>query len=983
MQENHGLARVTPAARSSEFLKRHKRTAYIAGMSGIETKALGARIRRGPRVFDEPGAARFKEALGPYWPQLGEDAQALVRAVASCSPYLGRLMARAPEALAALFAEPPELEFDRLVGRAAGADDAAAAMRDLRALKSRAALLAALCEASAAWTSLEAAAELSRFADAAIGAALSAALAKLASEPAKSNPDRARRSGVAAIAMGKLGAFELNYSSDIDLIILFDPRISSPEIAVAAAREVVRILSERTADGYVFRTDLRLRPDPGVTPAALSFRAAEAYYEAHGQNWERAAFIKARAAAGDIAAGESFLAALRPFIWRKSLDFAAIEDIHSIKRQIHAAKGGSNIEFLGHDIKTGRGGIREIEFLVQTQQLILGGKEPDLRERSTLGALAALAAAGRIAEPVRAELDANYRELRRIEHRLQMIADEQTHKIPRDLAEVERLAAFLGEESAAALEANLLRTLASTHRLFAELFEQEERLASSVGSLIFTGVESDRATLATLERLGFKRPKDVSDTIRRWHTGALRATRTPRARELLTRLGPKLVEALSRAGDPDAAFVAFDEFLSRLPAGVQVFSLFASNPHVFDALVRIMTISPWLGRQLSRRAHLLEALLESDWPRPAPSLSAMGAEIEQRLQRAASFEAKLNAARRWGLERRFDAAAQLIVGAIDARAAARLLTAIAEAAIRALLPAARIETERIEGRLDGELVVIGLGRLGARAMTATSDLDLIFVYDAPEADSRARHLKLVRRFLTAIAAATEEGSLYEVDMKLRPSGAAGPAAVSFSAFKRYYEGEAWTWEQMALVKARIVAGGGALGDRVDGVIDAVFRRPRDKAALARDVLDMRRRLADAKPAGGPWDLKHAAGGLTDFDFILQFLALAGGHENGRPPQSAGELIALLASRGRLAKIDAEVLLTAGELFESVMQIGRAATGAGPAPDGAGEALRARMAAAVGAEGIDAAALVLEQSQAAVRRIFNQFLSPQDSSPGAA
>jgi len=955
---------------------------------------LKTRIRQWPRVYDLAGAARLEESLGDTLARMNQESRTLTLGVGGCSPYLSGLIARAGDDFAATLAMSPESEFDNIISSAAGlsgCETAQAIMQPLRRLKARAALAAGLAEAGGVWTSMDAADALSRFADAAANSALRAALCSLKSKgfAAADAANCEARSGVAVLAMGKLGAFELNYSSDIDLIVLFDPEApalggppTAREIAIAAARELVRILSEKTADGYVFRTDLRLRPDPAVTPAAISFRAAEAYYEAHGQNWERAAFIKARASAGDIAAGQAFLAALRPYIWRRHLDYAAIEDIHSIKRQIHAAKGGGEIEFFGHNIKTGRGGIREIEFLVQTQQLILGGKDPSLRERATLAALDALARAGRVGEAARETLAANYLELRRIEHRLQMIADEQTHRIPRDRAEAERLAAFLGEKSVGDFESRLIDILASTHRLFAELFEREERLSAEAGSLIFTGVENDKATLATLERLGFKRPSDVSDAIRRWHTGSLRATRTPRARELLTKLAPHLLEALSKAGDPDAAFVVFGEFLGRLPAGVQIFSLFANNPHIFNTLIRIMTISPYLGRQLSRRAHLIEALLESDWPRSPPTPAALQNELAERLRRAESYEAKLNAARRWGAERRFDAAAQLVIGAIDARRAAEQFTAIADAAIAALFNEARAETARVEGRIAGAIAVFGLGRLGAGAMTATSDVDLIFVYDAPGGaqsggarplDAAAYFLKLVRRFLAALSAATEEGALYEVDMKLRPSGGAGPAAVSLAAFERYYDRDAWTWEQMALIKARPIAGDPGLAHKVEAAIERVVCRSRDRAALAADAHEMRKTLADAKPPSGPFDLRQAAGGLTDLEFVLQFSTLAEAAEIGRPPQSTRELIEWLASQGRLAKDDAQGLMAASELFESVMQLGRAATGGLYAPQSAGEALRRRMSAAVGTA-IGGQEEALAGRQAQVRGVYDRVVA---------
>lgn len=978
-------------------------------------------IHEHPPIYDEAAARRVEAKLGTRFAQSPAAARGLVLGVAGASPYLARLIEKAPDAALDLFGRTPQASLARLLESADKAGDLGAVeatMRALRAAKAEAALFIGLAEIAGVWTSLEAGAALADFADAAANAALRAALMSLvpkgfiAGDPsAKADkekpapcvdgrtfvcaPSRAgaprpeERSGIAVIAMGKHGARELNYSSDIDLIVLFDPQapaladpVTAREIAIAAARLLVRILNEQTADGYVFRTDLRLRPDPGVSAAAVSVRAAEAYYEGYGQNWERAAFIKARAAAGDRTVGEAFLKSLRPFIWRKYLDYAAIEDIHSIKRQIHASKGGAAIEFFGHDIKIGRGGIREIEFLVQTQQLILGGKAPALRERRTVDALAALARAGRMSEAARAELEANYRYLRRVEHRLQMIADEQTHRIPRDAATVERLAAFLGEASPEIFEVNLRGVLSSTHYYFAELFEREERLSSGAGSLSFTGVENNPQTLATLEKLGFKRPGDVSETIRRWHAGALRATRSARSRELLTKLGPRLLEALSGASDPDAAFVAFDQFLTSLPGGVQVFALFANNPQVFDTLIRIMTISPYLGRELSKRRHLIEALLESGWPGPSAALGELPGALADRLARAEAYEAKLNEARRWAAEERFEAAARLVTGLLSPDDAAAWFTGVADAAISALMPIVRAETERQFGIIEGELVAIGMGRLGAGCMTATSDVDIVFIYDSPEdaqsgaakpLDAATYFTRFVRRFVTALSAVTEEGALYEVDMQLRPSGSKGPWAVSRSAFERYYEGDAWTWEEMALTKARVIADGGGVAGRVRAVIDNALTRRRDRGKLAADVDDMRRRLAEAKPAASPWEVKIADGGLTDLEFILAFLALDAAAEIGVPPRAPRPLISFLAGKGRIGEADAQGLLTASELFETAMQLGRAATGETFTPAAAGEALKARMAAACGAASIDEAEATLAARERAVKAMYSRIV----------
>lgn len=951
---------------------------------------LSSLIRFVPAPVDRAAGERALSALGGR----GDVAEFIV-GVAGCSPYLARLIDRYPEMARAALDASPEQSLERAADatwRAADESDATAQMKALRCAKADAAFSTAIAEISGAATTIESAGRLSRFADAAVGSAVRMALRQ--SERLGFRPQDDERpeegSGLTVIAMGKHGAFELNYSSDIDLVILYDSAsealggpVEAKRIAVAAARAIVSRLNDQTGDGYVFRTDLRLRPDPGVSAAAVSINAAETYYESHGQNWERAAFIKARAAAGDIPLGEEFIRRLRPFIWRKFLDFAAIEEIHAVMRQIHAAKGASQSEFFGCDLKRDRGGIREIEFYVQAQQLIGGGKNPALRERATLDAMEALAGAGLVARQSADALSERYCYLRKVEHRLQMIADEQTHRVPANEADAMRLAQFLGEESLAEFEKRLVETFRSTHELTASLFRPEERPELAFGALNFTGVDTDPGTIATLRRLGFARPEQVADAFRRWHAGETRATRSARARALLAKMTPQIIEALARAGAPDEAFAAFDGFLRSLPAGVQIFSLFINRPDVFERLIRIMTVSPYLAREVARRSHLAEALIESRWPDEAASREDLAARLAMRLSAADGHEATLNAARRWALEESFSVSAQLLVELIAPADAASRFTLIAEASLEALLVAAIAETERLYGTIEGDVAVIALGRLGARAMTAASDVDLMFIYDAAEGarstgeaslDAVTYYARLVRRFLSAVAMPTEEGVLYEVDMQLRPSGAKGPAAVSVSAFRRYYETDAWTWEMMALTKARVIAGGEALGRRIADEITAIIKRPRDRATIARDVDAMRERVRSAKAAVSPWDLKNAVGGFVEIDFTVQYLILI--HPDAMADEMRQNMAAAAAALEAADAVSPEragVLIEASHVFEAVHQMSRAATGGVFAPGAAGDAVRRMMAAILGVRSIRAAEARLVQLEASVRRVYEEIV----------
>jgi glutamate-ammonia-ligase adenylyltransferase len=697
-------------------------------------------------------------------------------------------------------------------------------------------------------------------------------------------------SGLIVLGMGKLGGGELNYSSDIDLILLYDPARAAPVARDILhgffnrlARELVRILDERTADGYVFRTDLRLRPDPRSTPLVMSVAGALSYYESVGQNWERAALIKARPVAGDRIAGQRFLAELQPYIWRKHLDFAAITDIHSIKRQIQAHRGGGRIAILGHDIKLGRGGIREIEFFAQTQQLIWGGRRRDLRVSATCEALARLAAAGRITESDRAALTADYRFLRRVEHRLQMVDDAQTHRLPGDAEGIAKLAVFLGYPNAEAFTGELVAHLGSVERHYAELFEEAPSLADS-GNLVFTGADDDPGTLETLTQLGFAKPSDVVGMVRDWHHGRMRATRSHRAREILTELVPELLRIFGGTASPDAALRRFDEFLSRLSAGVQIFSLFHANPSLLRLVADIMGEAPLLAEDLARRPALLEAVLSEDFFGPLPPRTALAADLTELISGARDFEDTLDLLRRWANERRFQAGVQLLHRVLDPAAAGDAFADIAETVLGALLPVVAREFARTHGRIvGGELAILAMGRLGSREMTSSSDLDMILIYDTPEGNETSDgertlptstyYARLGQRLIGAITAPTAEGRLYEVDMRLRPSGTSGPIATSLTHFALYQRQSAWAWEHMALTRARSVAGDPSLCRRIEKAVVAALTTPRNPAALVVAVDEMRRRIADEHPRPAPLDLRNRRGGLVDLEFIAQYLML--------------------------------------------------------------------------------------------------------------
>ena len=903
------------------------------------------------------------------------------------SPFLTLCCLREPDYLLRLARHGPDATFAEVVS-ALNRDlpedpDRAALMRRLRIAKRRAALLVALADIAGWWPLERVTAALTDLAEASLRAALRFLLRAAHHGGELELPhlgDPERESGLIVLGMGKLGARELNYSSDIDLIVLFDTervryrgRQSPHQLFARMARDLVRLMDERTEDGYAFRTDLRLRPDPASTPPALSVLAALTYYESAGQNWERAAFIKARAVAGDIADGERFLAELRPFLWRRHLDFAAIQDIHSIKRQIQAHKGGGRIAVLGHNIKLGRGGIREIEFFAQTQQLIWGGRLPAVRVSGTCGALEALAAIGRITSKVAEEMSHAYRFLRRVEHRLQMAEDQQVHALPNDLAGIARLATFLGYPSADSFTAELLRHLSTVEAHYAHLFEEAPTL-SGPGNLVFTGSEDDPETLATLRGLGYAEPSAVAAMVRGWHHGRYRSMRSARARELMTELIPSLLAAFGRTPNPDTAVLRFDQFMERLPAGVQLLSLFYANPNLLDIVAEIMGGVPRLAEQLARRPSLLDGVLSAEFFDPMPARRALAAELGRLLDGARDTEDLLDLARRWAHDKRFQICAQILRGLLDGATAGAAFADVAESEIAELLPRIGAEHARSHGVVPGgEMTVLGLGKLGGREMTVTSDLDLILIYDAPETVEASDgpkplpvptyYMRLWQRMVNALTALTPEGLLYEVDMRLRPSGTKGPLATSFTAFRRYHAESSWTWEHMALTRARPVAGSPGLADQVMVEIRRVLTSGRDPDRLVVDVADMRRRIAEQHRRPPIWEAKHRRGGLIDIEFIAQYLQLRWAHQCPEVlRQNTGAALAALGRAGVLDSGAAEELDRALALWRNVQGLLKLTVDEPFDEDAAPPALRTILAR--GASAIDFARLKLDMSAAA-------------------
>jgi glutamate-ammonia-ligase adenylyltransferase len=860
-------------------------------------------------------------------------------------------------------------------------------------MKAEAALLIALADIGGAWPVMQAAHALTELADTAVEAAVRFALSEAARAGRLAPADPAQPqigSGYIVLAMGKMGAFELNYSSDIDLIVFYEQAspalpsdVAPAQVFVRVTQRIVKLLQERTADGYVFRTDLRLRPDPASTAIAISTAAAASYYESAGQNWERAAMIKARACAGDIPAGEAILTELSPFVWRKYLDFAAVGEVHALKRQINAYRGHGEIAVEGHNIKLGRGGIREVEFFAQTQQLIAGGRNANLRDRDTLTTLDKLAE-GRWIEPdARDAMKEAYCFLRTVEHRLQMVNDEQTQTLPEDRPAMERFARFLGFADRDAFAAVLLGHLDKVQQYYARLFESAP--GADRPPLDFPAEADDHKTLDRLVAMGFKAPLEVSATVRHWLAGGYRSLKGEMARQQLQELLPLLLEQLARSDNPAAALLLFDHFFSNLHGASRFLSLLRQNPELIALITLVLSIAPRLGDTVARHPQVMDALVDPSFFGALPDEAELTRRLDAALADARYDEDLLERIRAFGLEYMFLIGVRILSGTVTARQAGEAFARLADAVLRAVHRAVTENFTAAYGTMqDGETAVLAMGKLGGYEMTATSDLDLILVYDfdAAQPDSSGpRSLygaqyfaRLTQRLINALTAQTNYGALYSVDMRLRPSGRAGPVATQIEGFVSYQENEAWTWEHMALTRARVVSASPAFRARVEAVIRAVLQRPRDAAQIAGDVVEMRAAIATEKGDGERWDLKYAAGGLVDIEFIAQYLQLV--HAYALPDildTSTARVLDKAWALRVLSVEDAEVLRPAVQLYHDLTQILRLCLPGPFDPKTAGPGLLRLLARAGDVPDFAALEVTLIETQARVRESFVRIL----------
>ncbi|MEZ5764256.1 MAG: bifunctional [glutamine synthetase] adenylyltransferase/[glutamine synthetase]-adenylyl-L-tyrosine phosphorylase [Xanthobacteraceae bacterium] len=980
-----------------------------AALPAADPKSLAARLVVAPRAYDDAQAdKRFAdwladldaaerapiERLCQFYPRVS----AMLHAIADSAPYLFDLVrADAERLIRILETDPDELiahlieQTHAAIGRA---EDETTAMHVLRRLKSEAALLIAMCDLGDVWPVMRITGALTDVAVTAVQGSVRFLLTQEAGRgrivpPVKEEPEIG--CGLILLAMGKMGAGELNFSSDIDLIAFYEAErnslkadIEPQPFFVRLTQGMSRLMQQRTGDGYVFRVDLRLRPDPASTPVAVSTLSALNYYEREGRTWERAAMIKANPCAADIEAGQSMLSELSPFVWRRYLDFAAVADVHDMKRQMHAYKGHSEIAVEGHNIKQGRGGIREIEFFAQTQQLIAGGRHPELRIRRTLETLDRLAAGGWITATARDELTVAYNFLRKVEHRLQMMADEQTHTLPEDREALERFARFLGYENRDAFAVVLVGHLQCVQQHYSRLFEGDAATPAAPAAEFHRGAE-DQRVLEFVTVLGFKQPAAAAETIKQWLGGEYRALRSQATRDALADMLPQLLGKLARAENPESALNQFDSVLQSVQRGATLLSLLQQNPDLISLIASIVGAAPRLGDMLAQQPRLMDGLVDPRFFGAMPQQEEISKRLAASLADADSYEEFLDRLRLFGQESLFLIGSRILSGTVSAQLAGTAFADVAEGIVRTIH---RLVTDQFATQhgviREQETAIIGMGRLGSREMTASSDLDLIMIYDfdheQPDSDG-ARPLvgaqyfaRLTQRLISAFTTRTNYGVLYEVDMRLRPSGRSGPVATRLDAFAQYQDFEAWTWEHMALTRARVVSASPAFREKIETIIREVLTRPRDRTIIANDVLEMRQAIAQEKGDSDMWDLKYAAGGLIDIEFVAQFLQLvhASEHPAVLDPGTLNVLEAA-AKLGVLSQPDANVLRPAMRLYQDLNQILRLCLSENFKPATAGADLLRLLARAADEPDFSALEARLKETQGEVRRVFLSLL----------
>lgn len=887
----------------------------------------------------------------------------LLESIGGNSPYLSELCLKNPVFFANLLTHGPDHMvthcFTQLqnASPSLGRDEIA---KTLRIAKQHVALTCAFADIGNIWPLARITSTLSLLAEYSLTLAINHLLLNAHKNGAltlTNVADPSFKSGFIILAMGKLGAKELNYSSDIDLILLYDPachaendRLST--LFVRMGQDLVTLMARPDENGYVFRTDLRLRPEPSATPAVISLPAALSYYESYGQTWERAAFIKATPIAGDKIAGEQFLRAISPFIWRRHLDFGLIDDIHTMKQRIdhHHSRTRDTLPdpkylnnlstaeqikaLLSHNVKLGQGGIREIEFMAQAMQLVWGGRYSDLQRPQTVTTLTLLADKQLIDHKLAQTLIRAYQLLRQIEHRLQMVNDRQTHSLPSTEEELKALALFCGYEDESMFAHILLQTLCNVHSAFQNQFV----VSSSPEQETLNPLAPDLDK--KLADMGFESPHEAAEIVHGWGTNGLRALKSSQARSLLITLLPSLLEAICLQAEPLTVLKRFDGLLAQHRAGLQFLSLLEHNPALIQRIMAILGSSSFLSEYLAEAPSALDILLSTeDIGQVFHSLTAY---VGHYAKQHPSTEELIPFLRSLIRGEQFRLAIAQIEGRLGVDRAGLLRSQLADLCIRTLYQSVSREHRSRYGTVaEGGMVVVALGKAGSQQMMAGSDLDLMMIYHHSPLTTESKpvprkkksklygrslpvdqyYLRLSHALIAALTAPGAEGPLFDIDMRLRPSGKKGPVAVSLASFNNYHASQAWTWERMALTRARVVSGA---PQHKKAVLTAITRALQQQHTVPRvqsfaDVRAMRARLSHDHAASSLWDIKFRPGGLMDVEFLAQILQLTSSTEDIYHIR-ASQIFKKLASTGELSAHDAKTLIQADHLWRALQSM---------------------------------------------------------------
>ncbi len=914
------------------------------------------------------------------------------------SPFLAAIAERYTEETANLLTTDPNVSIQGLLADLRAerpeAETRQELIAQLRINKAKLSLITAYADVSGLWTLKQVTKALSDFAS----AALELALGRLLYEAMKKgdldwphdnaepvSPHLGANCGYFILGLGKLGAFELNYSSDIDLIALYDPEITkyrgrktTAQFWIKITQDLMQMIEQRTMHGYVFRTDLRLRPDPGATPVAIAVEAAESYYHSMAVNWERSAMIKARVVAGDQTAGTQYLSNLSSWIWRRNMDFGALQDIAAIKNQINRHYGQTRGIEAGYNVKLGHGGIREIEFFAQVNQLLHAGRHPSLRLSGTVDALTELKILDLVSDRDAEDLVCAYEYLRTLEHRIQMVDDAQTHVLPQSTEDLSRISMFMHHDSTADMLSTLKAHTDTVSRIYDSLLpDYSESKAAAF---------SENLLAETLTELGFKEPDKAFSVIQAWRRGRYLALRTQRAKSLLEQCLPTLLEAFAQTERPIAALLRFDTFVSQLPAGVQLFSLLHSNPSLFTLLARVMGLAPALAETLAKKPELWDMVLEPSFFAPIENETILKAELETRLASAQDFQDILDYVRKFVAEQKFRAGVHLLESLSGVAESGAALTRVADVALKALIPHVSSEFSRRHGAFpDGGIAVLAMGKYGGRELTHTSDLDIVFLYHAKDMTQMSDGLKplmpsqyfsrLGQNIITAITALTPEGRLFEVDTRLRPSGSQGPLVVTLKTFEDYYAKSAWAWEHMALTRARVILCPDAMTAPLKAAVKNVLTQKRDHNALLLAVDTMHDKLVAQFGTQNIWSVKHCRGGLVDIEFICQYLMLKNGHTHADVFEAdLSKAIAKLEHYNLLQSESANQLESAHQMLQKTQSLLRLSVGNAPqTSQDIPLELRQILLKATGAATMPELEDRLEQSQRAIYKIYQTLI----------